>query len=119
MVEANGRNAGQWANEQEYVYRNTGGGVFERLGATTGLNLAADSRAVALIDHDRDGDMDVLVLVNAGPLKLYRNDSVKSGGWLQLDLSRGDGSRVAPHGIGSLVEVRQTQGAKGGEGAKG
>ncbi len=116
MVEVNGRNAGQWANEQEYVYRNTGGGVFERLGASTGLNLAADARANALIDYDRDGDMDLLILVNAGPLNLYRNDSVKSGGWLQVELSRSEGSRVAPHGLGSVVEVRQVQGARGGGG---
>jgi hypothetical protein len=117
LVEVNGRNASEWANEQEYVYRNIGDGFFERRGAETGLSLAADARAVALIDHDRDGDMDVLILVNAGPLKLYRNDSVKAGGWLQLDLAAGAGSRVAPHGIGSVVEVRQTQPAKGAKGA--
>ena len=102
-VEVNGRNAGEWAAEPEYVYRNAGG-VFTRLGAESGLTLAADARCVGTLDYDRDGDLDLLVLVNSGPLKLYRNDSVKAGRWLELELSGGGTSRCAPHGIGAVVE---------------
>lgn len=102
-VEVNGRNAGEWASEQEYVYRNAGG-VFTRLGAESGFSLAADARCVGTLDFDRDGDLDVLALVNSGPLKLFRNDSARLGRWLELDLIAGEGTRCAPHGIGALIE---------------
>jgi hypothetical protein len=104
LVVVNGRNAGEWASEQEYIFRNLGGAQFARIGAASGINLAADTRAVAPIDYDRDGDMDLLMVVNAGALKLYRNDSTMAGRWLQVSLSAGAGSRCAPHGLGAVVE---------------
>ena len=106
IVEVNGRNAGEWASEAEYVYRNTGDGQFTRLAAKTGFALAADARCVATCDYDRDGDLDLVVLVNAGPLKLYRNDAVSASGgpsWLMLDLRATASSRVVTHGIGAVV----------------
>ncbi len=106
IAEVNGRNGGEWANEQEYIYRNTGGGRFERLGAETGIALAADARCVGTIDFDRDGDLDLVVLVNSGPLRLYRNDSPKSGRWLEVDLAAGAESRCAPQGMGAVVECQ-------------
>jgi hypothetical protein len=104
IVETNGRNASQWANELEYVFRNLGDGFFHRLGAESGIALAADARGLATLDYDRDGDMDVVMIVNNGPLKLYRNDSVKIGGWLQVELHADRAGRCAPHGLGAVVE---------------
>jgi hypothetical protein len=107
IVEVNGRNASEWANEPEYVYRNAGNAHFTRLAAKSGLALAADARCVATCDYDRDGDLDLVVLVHAGPLRLYRNDAVSGSGgppWLVLDLAAASGSRAAAHGIGAVVE---------------
>ena len=104
LVEVNGRNAGEWANEPEYLFRNLGGGEFLRLGAEAGFSFAGDARCVGTLDHDRDGDLDLLVLANAGPLRLFRNDSVRRGRWLVLELGGGAGSRNAPNGIGAVVE---------------
>jgi len=59
VVEVNGRNASEWANEPEYLFRNLGGGVFERLGPESGIALAADARCVVTLDYDRDGDLDL------------------------------------------------------------
>ncbi len=109
IVEVNGRNGGEWMGEQEYVYRNLGG-TFARLGAETGLSLAADARCVATLDFDRDGDLDLLMLVHSGPLKLFRNDTPRIGRWLQLELGGGAGSRCAPHGIGAVVECEALDG---------
>ncbi|MEY3022619.1 MAG: hypothetical protein RIS86_1817 [Planctomycetota bacterium] len=103
IVEVNGRNAGQWANEQEYVYRNVGGGFFERLGAETGLTLAGDARCVTTLDYDRDGDLDVLILQNAGGLRLYRNDVPAERGSIVVELVSDPLSRCAPHGYGAVV----------------
>jgi hypothetical protein len=109
IVEVNGRSGGEWMGEQEYVYRNLGG-TFARLGAETGLSLAADARCVATLDFDRDGDLDLLMLVHSGPLKLFRNDTPRVGRWLQLELGGGAGSRCAPHGIGAVVECEALDG---------
>ncbi|MFM7262048.1 MAG: FG-GAP-like repeat-containing protein, partial [bacterium] len=106
IVEVNGRNAGEWAGEPEYIYRNNGAAQFTRLAAKTGFALAADARCVSTCDYDRDGDLDLVVLVNAGPLKLYRNDAVTSAGgppWLMLDVRATTSSRVAAHGFGAVV----------------
>jgi len=104
LLVVNGRNAAEWANEQEYVFRNLGDGFFTRIGAASGINLAVDTRAVATLDYDRDGDLDVVMLANNGPLKLYRNDSTMGGRWLQVALTAGVSSRCAPHGLGAVVE---------------
>ena len=109
IAEVNGRNAGEWAAEQEYLYRNESGD-FVRLGADAGLTLAADARCVGTLDYDRDGDLDLLMLVNSGPLRLFRNDSPKAGRWLELDLVAGGATRCAAHGIGAVVEC-EVQGA--------
>ena len=104
LVEVNGRNASEWANEQEYIYRNLGNGSFSRIGAASGIALAADARAVSTLDYDRDGDMDLLVLVSYGAIKLYRNDSTMAGRWLQVKLNAAASTRCAPHGLGAVVE---------------
>ncbi len=121
IVEMNGRNAGQWANEQEYVYRNLGGGMFERLGAETGLGLAGDARCVTTLDYDRDGDLDLLILQNAGGLRLYRNDAPAARGSLIVELVSDHASRCAPHGYGAVVRcvaggVTQRRWVHGGSG---
>lgn len=107
IVEVNGRNAGEWASESEYIFRNRGAPhlQFTRLGAESGFSLAADARCVASFDYDRDGDLDLLVVTNAGPLKLYRNDSLRPGGSLVVELRASAASRCAPHGIGAVVEA--------------
>ena len=51
------------------------------------------------MDYDRDGDMDIVLLCNAGPLKLWRNDS-PGGKWLQLVLDTSQNPRLAPRGRG-------------------
>jgi hypothetical protein len=105
IVEVNGRNASEWANEPEYVFRNLGGS-FQRLGPESGLTLAADARSVVSLDYDRDGDLDILVQVNAGPVRLYRNDAPAKRSWLALDLVAGAASRCAAHGFGAVVSAR-------------
>lgn len=116
IVEVNGRNSNEWANEPEYIFRNlghappetaTGPVSFERLGAETGFALAADARSVVTLDYDRDGDLDILVFVTSGPLKLFRNETVTTSGgrpWLMLDVRASSTARNAPHGIGAVVE---------------
>ena len=56
-------------------------------------------------DYDNDGDEDVVIFTNDGPLVLYRNES--SGPerhWLRLVLSA-RGAAVAPNGYGAHARL--------------
>jgi hypothetical protein len=105
IIEVNGRTAGQWLDEPEYVYRNLGNGTFLRDAAAAAPLLARDGRSVVTLDYDRDGDLDVAIGYNAGPLKLYRNDAPAGRKWLTVSIDVPPGSRVPSFGLGTRVEV--------------
>lgn len=112
MLEANGRNSAEWALEPEYYYRSNGSGdgSFTRDLGISSQFLNADGRTVVTLDYDRDGDLDVIIYYNLGPLKLYRNDSTPASGttahWLQVELDDGANPFVAPHGYGTRLVAR-------------
>ena len=70
------------------------------------LRLAAMSRGALFGDHDNDGDIDVCVINNRGPVHLLENQ-VGGGHWLSVDLVGTVSNRAA---IGSVVTV--TAGAR-------
>jgi enediyne biosynthesis protein E4 len=74
--------------QRDQLFRNRGAGEFVEVGAAAGvLPLAETGRGVARGDLDNDGDDDILVSSNGGPLRLYRNDGdVGDGGtsWLEV-----------------------------------
>ena len=49
-------------------------------------------RGLAVADYDRDGDADVAIVNNGGPLQLWRNDA-EAGGWLAVE-AESVGTRV-------------------------
>jgi len=106
LIEVNGRNSAQWALEPEYYFRNNGDGTFTRDDAISNMFLAGDARTVVTLDYDRDGDLDVVIYYNAGPLKLYRNDSTNVGRWLEVALSPGTNPYVASFGYGTRVVAK-------------
>ena len=60
------------------------------------------ARGSAVADFDRDGDLDLAVINEDGPLQLFRNDTVSAGRWLILELDAAASNRDA---IGTVVEV--------------
>ncbi|HTV03464.1 MAG TPA: CRTAC1 family protein, partial [Luteitalea sp.] len=61
------------------------------------------SRGAAFGDIDRDGDIDILVTRNGGPVALYRNNaSAGNAHWVQLRLTQPTGNRFA---IGARVRI--------------
>lgn len=77
-------------------------GRFIEVGRRVGLDDEHDGRAVALADFDRDGDLDVVIANQKGPLLLYRNDSRLARHWLEIELEATRGNRDA---IGAEVTV--------------
>jgi hypothetical protein len=69
------------------------------------------SRAAAFGDVDNDGDIDVLVTNNNGPVRLLLNETNTRGGpptshWIQIALRSDSGNRF---GLGARVGVRAGQ----------
>jgi len=84
------------------LFRNQGDGTFQDITAALG-GADFDGRGVAFADIDSDGDLDLVV--TGGPTdetKLWRNDSILAGHWINLKLVGTDGNRSA---IGARVEV--------------
>jgi len=75
--------------------------ALERAGADLARPLA--SRCLLAADFDQDGDLDLLITANNGPLRLLRNETPRGRHWLGLRL-RGRGGNT--HAIGAEVTLR-------------
>ena len=86
------------------LFRNLGDGRFEDVSALGGASFRTYevSRGAAFGDVDNDGDTDVLISNNNGPVRLLVNVVGQDSGWIGLRLVTADGRRDA---LGSLVRV--------------
>jgi hypothetical protein len=75
--------------------------------AGPGLEPLAVSRGAAFGDVDRDGDLDILVTRNGGPVALLRNTTAGQGHWLQVRLTQPAGNRFA---LGATVRIEMPGG---------
>jgi hypothetical protein len=87
-----------------HLFRNTGKGEFKNVVASTGSAVAQPrvARGTAHGDIDNDGDLDIVITTNQGPVVLLRNDA---GGNRSLRL-RLTGSQSNRNGFGAQVLVR-------------
>lgn len=87
------------------LFRNLANGRFAEVSAQAGeaFQRPEVGRAAAFGDIDNDGDTDVLVTNNIGPVRLWRNDVGHRKSWLQVRLDAGSAN---PRAYGSRVEVR-------------
>ena len=63
--------------QRAQLFENDGTGLFTEVPstATTPLGIEMVARGAAYGDYDRDGDLDVLIVENNGPVHLWRNDT--------------------------------------------
>ncbi len=90
--------------QPDQLFRNLGDGRFEDASALGGVSFTAYevSRGAAFGDVDNDGDTDVLISNNNGPVRLLVNVAGQDSAWIGLRLVTADGKRDA---LGSLVRV--------------
>jgi hypothetical protein len=86
-----------------HMFRNLGAGKFQEVTRQLGSTFDAPrvARGAAYADIDNDGDLDLLVMTNAGPAKLFRND----GGTNHSLRVRLIGTRSNRDGIGAVLKA--------------
>jgi len=97
--------------QRPHLFHNVGKKQFEEASAQAGpaLQRALVARGAAYGDYDGDGDLDVLINVNNGPARLYRNDGGNRNHMLRVQTV---GTASNRDGIGARVEVTVRGGAK-------
>jgi len=98
----------EWTNEPSYVFRARPDGTFEEIALACDFDHRDMGRALVHFDLENDGDQDAVVLVNDGPITLFRNDLPASSDahWIRLFLDTTGNPRLSPDGYGSQVTVR-------------
>jgi hypothetical protein len=94
-----------------HVFHNKGKKKFEEVTAKLGkaMQRAIVGRGAAYGDFDNDGDLDLLITANNGPVRLLRNDKANQNDLLKVKLV---GSKANRDGIGATVTVKTSKGAK-------
>jgi len=95
----------QWVGEPAYLWLNDGDGShFTESHAAAGLDHALDGRGILNFDMDADGDQELVLFTNNGPIAVFRNDLSGPGhNWLRVFLSNLHKPGVPPDGLGSKV----------------
>lgn len=91
------------------LFRNLGGGKLVETSATAGpaFERPEVSRGAAFGDIDNDGDTDVVVTNNNGPVRLLINQAGRKQHWVQVRLQQTAGDRFA---LGAHVGIERADG---------
>ena len=76
----------QFFADSTKVFLSNGDGTFTEQAVSLGIHDTLQGRALAVLDYDRDGDLDVVIYNFNGPVQLYQNRYTGDNHWLQLDL---------------------------------
>jgi hypothetical protein len=90
--------------QRPHLFRNAAGKRFEDLRDQSGpaLQRPLVARGAAYGDYDNDGDLDILVTVNNGPARLFRNDGGNAHNAIRVKTV---GAMSNRDGIGTKVEL--------------
>ena len=91
-------------SQRNQLWLNVGGGQFTEILDDEFVESVETSRGVAFADLDNDGDSDILVANNDGPLRVYQNVASANNNWVGLIVK--DQNTVAYHATLSIVGQR-------------
>ena len=77
-------------------------GRFVEHSVEAGVASTAKSRGASLVDLDRDGRLDLVVVNRTSQVEMFHNQSETNGNWLQVRLEQSGPNR---NGIGAWIEV--------------
>jgi hypothetical protein len=97
--------------QQPLLFRNEGNGKFDDVTATLGAALQKPvvARGAAYADYDNDGDLDLVITANNGPMRLLRNENANQNNLLRVKTV---GTRSNRDGIGARVTLTTAQGTR-------
>jgi hypothetical protein len=90
------------------VWLNDGQGMMHERSTLLGVRDTASGKGLLTFDYDRDGDLDLFVVNNAGEPRLYRNRLHGGRRWLRVRVRGLESNR---DGIGARVSVWPRRGA--------
>ncbi|MCI0346283.1 MAG: CRTAC1 family protein, partial [Chloroflexi bacterium] len=94
------------ADKETHVFFVNRGGRLENDSARSGADLLGNSRSVAYLDADADGDLDMALNNFQSPAVLLRNESQARGNhWLKVRLVGDPARGVSRDAIGARIEV--------------
>lgn len=105
VAEVNGWDDPEFLGESSYLYMNNGDATFTEEGQQRGFDDTNQGRGLLTFDYQNDGDIDLLVVNNEGPLHLYRNDYDGNNHFLRVDVDTSANPALAPGGFGTNIEI--------------
>lgn len=104
ILETNGWNL---IDDPSFLFLNNLDGTFTESAVALGMNHVTQGRSILLLDHDEDGDVDVLFLSHLDDAYLFRNDLTKDtgAGWLRVRLDNCGSTQLTPDGVGAKLEL--------------
>ncbi|MCO8123863.1 CRTAC1 family protein [Stieleria sp. TO1_6] len=88
--------------QSKRLWLNDGAGQFQDVAQFVGATDRLDGRAVALADFNNQGDLDLVVANQRGPLLLYQNEVQPQRHWIAFELQGTHSNRSA---IGAQIRV--------------
>lgn len=95
-----------WPNATTRFWSNDGNANFSDRPIQAGLLFNINGRGLVSLDHDKDGDIDLVFIDNQGPVRFYRNDLAIEDGFTNFLRIRFDTSThpcLAPDGYGTKI----------------
>lgn len=99
-------------NEKHNVFLNCGSARYADISAVSGLDFPEDGRAIAPVDWDFDGDLDLWITNRTAPrVRFMANQGSGDGSFLTLSLE-GGGGRTNRDAIGARVSLTLADGTQ-------
>ncbi|HXK18980.1 MAG TPA: CRTAC1 family protein, partial [Polyangiaceae bacterium] len=96
--------APQFRGTRARLFMGSAEGVFTEQAESAGFDERDNGRGLVVFDYDLDGDLDLVVMNNSGPLRLWRNETgSEHGNHLSVVLV---GQPPNPSAIGATISLR-------------